>query len=372
MLYGAVWFWLGLGCEDTKYEASDEPDEVGSDDEGEDTADESEAEEDTADEEIEIPPCPDGVVCAESFPFSHQGDTTQSNQRELDSYSCAPSTDESGAEIVYRLTLPHAGFLSLELHDMESGADVDIHLLGSFDADDCIDRGHWLAGSYVPAGEYWVVADSWVRAAGEEKPGAYTLQVGLMTENDFYSGGADPEVARAAMHAFDIAWGNDELDSFVYAVTDFSLHSSDPRMWVYDMAREEELFQLHVAHGEGSSDPSDEGYASTFSNTPDSHQSSLGMMRAGESYTGSFGYSMRIDGLESYNDKVRERFIVLHGWEGSRPEYVSQWGMVAPTWGCPAVDDREVGDLVDILADGSGMLFWYPDGDWSEGSSYLP
>ncbi|MEC7987292.1 MAG: murein L,D-transpeptidase catalytic domain family protein, partial [Myxococcota bacterium] len=365
MKQGLIWLFVGIGCQDAKEDLnySDESnegeesiEEEGSDTDDPDTDDEVVDEE----EEIEIPACPENVICAESFPFQHTGDTSLSSKRDFDNYSCAPSTDESGAEVVYRFILPHDGFLSLELYDMESGADVDIHLLGSLNSADCIDRGHWLAGSYLPAGEYWVVADSWVNASGSEKPGVYSLQVGLTTEEDFIASGMEEEVAGDALHAFDIAWSNDELDSFVYSVTDFSLHSSEKRMWIYDLASNSLLHNLHVAHGEGSSDPSDEGYASTFSNTPDSLQSSLGMMRAAESYTGSFGYSMRIDGLESYNDKVRERFIVFHGWEGSRPEYVNQFGMVAPTWGCPAVDDREVTDLVDILTDGSGMLFWYP------------
>ena len=125
------------------------------------------------------------------------------------------------------------------------------------------------------------------------------------------------------------------------------------------MTSQELLYLLHFAHGEGSSDPYDSGYAVSFSNTPDSHQSSLGMMRAAESYTGSFGYSMRLDGLESINSNVRNRFIVFHGWEGARPEYVNQYGMVAPTWGCPAVDDRVVSDVVDILKEGSALFFWH-------------
>ena len=97
------------------------------------------------------------------------------------------------------------------------------------------------------------------------------------------------------------------------------------------------------------------------------------MMRGAESYTGSYGYSMRIDGLEAgYNDNVRSRAIVMHGWQGSRPEYVNQYGSVAPTWGCPAVDDRKVSDVVDTLSDGALLFFWYPDNDWSQFSDYLP
>ena len=33
--------------------------------------------------------------------------------------------------------------------------------------------------------------------------------------------------------------------------------------------------------------------------------------------------------------------IVVHGWQGSRPEYINTYGEAAPTWGCLLVDDRE-------------------------------
>ena len=41
------------------------------------------------------------------------------------------------------------------------------------------------------------------------------------------------------------------------------------------------------------------------------------------------------------------------------------------SWGCPALDDRLVGDVVEYLSDGSMLFFWYPDGDWSSASAYL-
>lgn len=316
--------------------------------------------------------CPQDVICTSVFPFVHTGDTSQSSIRDFDSYDCAPSTDESGPEIYYRLTIPHSGFLALELSDMESGADVDVHLLSSLDSTDCIDRGHWLAGSWVTAGTYWVVADSWVNGSGSHLSGAYTLRVGLTTYEDLVSEGIAADVAEDALVAFDVAWLNGELSSFLYGVTDFSLHSAEPRFWLYDLSGQELLYNLHIAHGEASSDSSDPSYASTFSNISESHQSSLGMMRGAESYTGSFGYSMRIDGLEAgFNDNVRARAIVMHGWTGSRPEYISQYGMTAPTWGCPAVDDREVETIVDLLKDGSGMFFWYPGTSWYSSSEYL-
>ena len=128
----------------------------------------------------------------------------------------------------------------------------------------------------------------------------------------------------------------------------------------------------HITHGENSSDAASPGWAEYFSNIPESHQSSLGMMRGAEDYIGTWGQAMRIEGLESgYNDNVRSRAIVLHGAEYAREEFVDTYGVAGLSWGCPAVDDREVDDVVDFAMDGTLLFFWYPDGDWSENSFYL-
>ena len=65
--------------------------------------------------------CPDDVTCVDTFPTVVSGDTQKGSSR-FDSYDCAPDTDESGPEHVYRVDLPEAGFLSLDLIDVASGA----------------------------------------------------------------------------------------------------------------------------------------------------------------------------------------------------------------------------------------------------------
>jgi hypothetical protein len=318
-------------------------------------------------------PCPEGVVCIESFPATHSSTTTGASS-ELDSYSCAPSTDESGPELLYRLELKEAGYLALELsEDMATGVDLDVHLLSSPDADSCIDRGHWRAGSLLEAGTWWVSVDTWVTGSGEEQDGAYTLNMGLTSAAALVEEGMDSQVASDALHAFDQAWQNEDAEHFSYGITDFSLHSSEPRLWVLDLSTGEVLYNILVAHGVASSSSSDSGLSMSFSNIEDSHQSSLGMMQAAETYTGDFGYSMRLDGLEAgYNDAVRARYIVMHPWSGSREGYAEYYGAAAETWGCPAIDDRLSEEVIDFLANGGVLLFHYPDGDWSESSGYLP
>ncbi|MCP4805724.1 MAG: murein L,D-transpeptidase catalytic domain family protein [Proteobacteria bacterium] len=342
---------------------------------GEDTAfDSADTAWDTAGDTGDSPiddECPAGVICLTDFPAA-DANTTVGGSRDFDGYSCASDTDESGPEVVYRLTLDEPGFLSLDLRDMDSGADVDVHLLDARDADRCIDRGHWAAAAWVDAGTYWVVADSWVSGDGAEQSGGYELLFGHLTVDELRDAGMEKAPAALALAALDRAWDEGHTEHVVHGFIDFSIHSSEERLWIWDTAAEELLHHLHVTHGENSSDPNDRGYAVSFSNENGSHQSSLGMMLTAEDYSGSNGHSMRMDGLEDgYNDAVRPRAIVVHGASYARPEYVDSYGRLGQSWGCPAVDDRET---ESVLADLQGGFLWsyYPDGDWSERSVYLP
>ncbi len=316
--------------------------------------------------------CPDDVVCVRALPFSATGSTAAAARDAFDAYACAPETDESGPEVVYRIDVPAAGFLAAEV-DVPEGVDVDLHLLDAPDPEACLDRGHWRAGAWVEPGRYWLVADSWVDSEGRVLAGEFSLSIALSTAPDLAAAAdLDPLVAERGLRAFGAAWARGDTERFEYAITDFSLHSALPRQWILDLASGDVRWRLHVAHGRGSSPDGDTAWARTFSNVPESHQSSLGLMRGAEPYVGDYGVSFRLDGLEpGYNDRVRDRDIVMHPWEGSRPEYAQAHGETGPTWGCPAVDDRVAPEVVDALSGGALLWFWYPDGDWSERSEYL-
>jgi len=75
--------------------------------------------------------------------------------------------------------------------------------------------------------------------------------------------GATPEALRLAAQALSCADPSAER----LAVIDYSLPSSEPRMWVFDLHQHTLLFEELVSHGQGSGD----AVASAFSNTPDSH-----------------------------------------------------------------------------------------------------
>ncbi|MDR2212244.1 MAG: murein L,D-transpeptidase catalytic domain family protein [Pseudomonadales bacterium] len=152
------------------------------------------------------------------------------------------------------------------------------------------------------------------------------------------------------------------------AVIDYSLPSSEPRLWVFDLNEASLLFHEYVAHGSNSGGD----LTTSFSNQPDSHQSSLGLFRTAETYQGSNGYSLRMDGLEpGFNDKARERAIVMHGADYVDDGVIDQLGRLGRSWGCPAVSLGIARPMIDALKGGQLLFAYYPDLQWLSSSRYL-
>lgn len=122
--------------------------------------------------------CPAGVTCVTTFPFSDDRDTSLEGDEVLNGYACAPMTDESGPEILYRVTVPESGFLSTAVYD-DAGVDIDVHILSALDAASCLDRGDNGAAADVTAGDWWVVADTFV-SDGTPRVGAFQIDIGFV------------------------------------------------------------------------------------------------------------------------------------------------------------------------------------------------
>lgn len=153
----------------------------------------------------------------------------------------------------------------------------------------------------------------------------------------------------------------------VLTIIDYSLPSNEPRLWVIDVRTKEVLHQELVAHGERSGST----VAVAFSNEIGSHQSSLGLFRTDEVYTGRFGYSLRLSGLEpGINDRARERAIVMHGAPDVTRALAAQAG-IGLSWGCPMVPADAAGQIIDSIAGGSAVFAYYPDTSWLQESHYL-
>ena len=173
------------------------------------------------------------------------------------------------------------------------------------------------------------------------------------------------ELAVTAMHC---ATAHGMSASQRLAVIDYSLPSTEKRLWVFDLKRRKLLYRELVAHGRNSGG----NYASEFSNADGSHKSSLGLFRTLDTYNGSNGYSLRLDGLEEgFNDNARERAIVMHGAPYVNAKLARQQGRVGRSWGCPAVRSGIARQMIDTLKGGQFVFSYYPDPHWLAGSQYL-
>ena len=154
----------------------------------------------------------------------------------------------------------------------------------------------------------------------------------------------------------------------VLTVIDYSRPSTEPRLFVVDVASGRVLFRERVAHGRGSGENATE----RFSNLPQSHMTSLGVFRAGDAYNGAHGLSLHLEGLEpGFNDRARERAIVMHGADYVSAAMIASQGRLGRSWGCPAVRPAVAKALIDAIRDGSLLVAYYPDADWLHRSAFL-
>ena len=179
----------------------------------------------------------------------------------------------------------------------------------------------------------------------------------------------DREVLRLALAARDgVRERGLAPRSELLTVIDYSKPSTEKRLWVLDLEREEVLFHELVAHGKNTGD----NVARSFSNRNESKQTSLGVFVTGDTYFGGNGYSLRLEGLEpGVNDLARPRAIVMHGAPYVSQEFAAQHGRIGRSWGCPAVSQKVAREMIDTLKGGSVVFSYFPDEQWLGGSSFL-
>lgn len=122
-------------------------------------------------------PCPDDVTCVTAFPFHDERDTSLEGQSAFDVYPCKDTADESGPEIAYRVTTQGPGVLSALVAD-DAGVDIDVHILADFAPEACLARDDVFTSAEVPAGDSWVVADTYVSGSGPQA-GPFALDIGF-------------------------------------------------------------------------------------------------------------------------------------------------------------------------------------------------
>lgn len=144
-------------------------------------------------------------------------------------------------------------------------------------------------------------------------------------------------------------WRNDKV-----GIADFALPSWRPRMHIVDLEAGS-VKSLLLAHGKGS-DPQHDGWLKSFSSVPGSEATSRGAYLSCEWYTGKYGNSVRLVGLDPDNRTALERLIVMHqAWYVS-PEMIDKWGKIGRSEGCFALSDSGFLDALFHLS-GGRLLF---------------
>ena len=141
----------------------------------------------------------------------------------------------------------------------------------------------------------------------------------------------------------------------ILTIVDFSLPSTEKRMFVLDLDKKTILLQSYVAHGKNTGDL----YAKSFSNKSNSNKSSVGLFLTEGSYNGRNGYSLRLNGLEKgVNDNAKKRNIVVHGADYANPKFIETSGRLGRSLGCFAVPESVNAEIINTIK-GKSILYVY-------------
>jgi hypothetical protein len=153
----------------------------------------------------------------------------------------------------------------------------------------------------------------------------------------------------------------------ILAVIDYSLPSSEKRLWVFDLKEKKLLFHTYVAHGIKSG----ELLSTYFSNKHDSKASSMGVYKTEKIYQGRHGLSLQLDGLDrGFNDNASSRAVVMHGGWYVEERFIKKYGRPGRSWGCPAVPSNLTEAIINTIKDNSIFVMYYPNDNWLTSSKF--
>jgi hypothetical protein len=181
--------------------------------------------------------------------------------------------------------------------------------------------------------------------------------------------GVSADVLSLALSAVSCGIASGDLQTpSTLTLIDYSLPSTTPRLWVFDLRSGRLLFNELVAHGRNSGD----NMATRFSDTMESRETSIGLFRTADTYVGHNGYSLRLDGLEpGFNANARERAIVMHGAPYVDAAVARANGRLGRSWGCPALREAVARQVIDTVRGGGVNFSYYPDPAWLKASKFL-
>jgi hypothetical protein len=140
-------------------------------------------------------------------------------------------------------------------------------------------------------------------------------------------------------------------------ICDFSQSSGKKRLYIIDVANNKLVTNTYVAHGKNSGGE----YATKFSNTPESLQSSLGFYITSNTYIGAHGLSLRVNGVDpGYNDNALARTIVIHGAAYVDDARAKAGVFMGRSFGCPAVPQKESNEIITTIKNGTCLFIYHP------------
>lgn len=171
-----------------------------------------------------------------------------------------------------------------------------------------------------------------------------------------------------ALNGYYLLEDTGKIKKTLLTVVDFSLSANEKRLWVVDLKTNEIIHQTYVAHGRNTGNE----FAKSFSNIPESFQSSLGFYATAETYFGKHGYSLRLDGLEkNINDKARERAIVIHGADYVSENFISKHGRLGRSLGCPSLPRDESKMVIDLIKEKTCLFIYFPSEEYLTSSELV-
>ena len=192
-----------------------------------------------------------------------------------------------------------------------------------------VDRRKFLASVAVAAGSLVLPAKVAAQAFSTDARGQQVLAI------------ARREVERAGS----ALWRRD-----VVGVADFAAHSTLPRFHIANL-ESGTVQSYRVAHGQGS-DPEHDGFLKWFSNVPGSNATSRGAYVTWEWYTGKYGTSVRLGGLDQDNSMVLDRAIVMHPANYCTQAHIDRFGQLGRSNGCFAMDPADFLVALGLLSGG--------------------
>lgn len=174
-------------------------------------------------------------------------------------------------------------------------------------------------------------------------------------------------VLKLALAAYNKAATRGAVHNPILTIIDYSLPSSKQRMWIFDINRERLLYNTYVAHGKNSG----MDVPHHFSNQSSSKETSLGTYVTRDTYMGSKGISLNLQGLEKgFNDNAYSRRVVMHGAWYVEPTFIKQSGRAGRSWGCPSIAQSLAKPVINTLKGGSIVFAYYPDRNYLAHSNY--